>query len=89
MAETNYVGQRLPRYDGMQHATGKTRYVGDIHMPGMLYVKAWRSPVASARIIKVDVSRARKMPGVVAVITFRYCENIARERSLIDRVSNY
>ncbi len=69
MAETNYVGQRLPRYDGMQHATGKTRYVGDIHLPGMLYVKAWRSPVASARILKIDVSRARKMPGVVAVIT--------------------
>ncbi len=69
MAETNYVGQRLPRYDGMQHATGKTRYVGDIHLPGMLHVKAWRSPVASARILKIDVSRARKMPGVVAVIT--------------------
>jgi CO/xanthine dehydrogenase Mo-binding subunit len=69
MAETNYVGQRLPRYDGMQHATGKTRYVGDIKLPGMLYVKAWRSPVPSAKILKVDVSRARRMPGVVAVIT--------------------
>jgi CO/xanthine dehydrogenase Mo-binding subunit len=69
MAETNYVGQRLPRYDGMQHATGTTRYVGDIKLPGMLYVKAWRSPVPSAKIVKIDVSRARKMPGVVAVVT--------------------
>jgi CO/xanthine dehydrogenase Mo-binding subunit len=69
MTETKYVGQRLPRYDGMQHATGKTRYVGDIHLPGMLYVKAWRSPLPSAKIVNIDVGRARKMPGVVAVVT--------------------
>jgi CO/xanthine dehydrogenase Mo-binding subunit len=68
MASTDYVGKRLPRYDGMQHATGKTRYVGDIKLPGMLYVKAWRSPVASARIRSVDISRALKVKGVVAVI---------------------
>ncbi|OGO09866.1 MAG: hypothetical protein A2Y93_14780 [Chloroflexi bacterium RBG_13_68_17] len=66
---TQYVGKRLPRYDGMQHATGKTRYVGDIKLPGMLYVKAWRSPVPSAKIVSIDVSRARKMAGVEAVIT--------------------
>ena len=69
MTDTNYVGKRLPRYDGMQHATGKTRYVGDIKLPNMLYVKAWRSPVASALIKSIDVSRAKKVPGVVAVIT--------------------
>jgi len=69
MAETQYVGKRLPRYDGMQHATGKTRYVGDIQLPGMLHVQAWRSPVSSAVIKSIDVSRARRLPGVVAVIT--------------------
>lgn len=69
MTDTNYVGKRLPRYDGMQHATGKTRYVGDIKLPGMLRVKAWRSPVASAVIRAIDVSRAKKVKGVVAVIT--------------------
>ncbi len=68
MADTNYVGKRLPRYDGMQHATGRTRYVNDIKLPGMLYVKAWRSPVVSAQIKSVDTRRAEKMPGVVAVI---------------------
>ena len=69
MAETQYVGKRLPRYDGMQHATGKTRYVGDIQLPGMLHVQAWRSPLSSAVIKSIDVSRARRLPGVVAVIT--------------------
>jgi CO/xanthine dehydrogenase Mo-binding subunit len=69
MSETQYVGKRLPRYDGMQHATGKTRFVGDLKLPGMLHVKAWRSPLASAVIQEIDVSRARRVPGVVAVIT--------------------
>ncbi len=68
MADTQYVGKRLPRYDGMQHATGLTRYVNDIKLPRMLHVKAWRSPVASARIKRVDISRAERVPGVVAVI---------------------
>jgi len=71
MTDTQYVGKRLPRYDGMQHSTGKTRYVADITLPGMLHVQAWRSPVASAVIQSIDVSRARSMPGVVAVITGR------------------
>ena len=61
MTDTNYVGKRLPRYDGMQHATGKTRYVGDVKLPNMLYVKAWRSPVASALIKSIDISRAKKL----------------------------
>ena len=68
MADTQYVGKRLPRYDGMQHATGRTRYVNDIKLPGMLHVKAWRSPVASAEIKSIDISRAQKVPGVVVVI---------------------
>jgi CO/xanthine dehydrogenase Mo-binding subunit len=69
MTDTHYVGKRLPRYDGMQHATGKTRYVGDIKLPGMLHVQAWRSPLASAVIRNIDVSRAKRVRGVMAVIT--------------------
>lgn len=69
MTDTNYVGKRLPRYDGMKHAMGGTRYVGDIKLPGMLHVQAWRSPLASAVIREIDVSRARKTRGVAAVIT--------------------
>lgn len=72
MTDTNYVGKRLPRYDGMQHATGRTRFVNDIKLPGMLHVKAWRSPVPSARIKSIDTSRAERMPGVVAVITHKH-----------------
>jgi CO/xanthine dehydrogenase Mo-binding subunit len=69
--EHEYVGRRLPRYDGMQHVTGRTRYVNDIKLPGMLHVKAWRSPVPSAIINNINTSAAEALPGVVAVITHK------------------
>ena len=43
------VGARLPRYDGIEHVTGRTTYVDDVRVPGMLWVKALRSPVHSAQ----------------------------------------
>ena len=75
MAEFKYVGQRLPRYDGMQHVTGMTSYVNDFKLPGMLHVKVWRSPVPSARIKNIDTSRAEKLAGVAAVITHEHVPN--------------
>lgn len=65
------VGERKPKYDGLQHATGITQYANDISYPGMLFVKAYRSPFARANITHIDISKAEKMPGVAAVITAR------------------
>ncbi len=64
------VGARLPRYDGIEHVTGRTQYVDDVRVPGMLWTKALRSPVHSATIKSLDVSKAEAMPGVRAVITW-------------------
>lgn len=75
MEELKYVGKRLPRYDGMQHVLGKTRYVNDIRLPEMLHLKAWRSPLISAKIKGIDISKAEKLPGVVAVITHKHVPN--------------
>ncbi len=72
---THYVGQRLPRYDGMQHATANTRFVNDIKLPGMLHLKVWRSPVPSAWIRNIDTSKAEGMPGVAAVVTHKHVPN--------------
>jgi CO/xanthine dehydrogenase Mo-binding subunit len=72
---TDYVGKRLPRYDGMQHVMGKTRFVDDIRLPGMLYLKAWRSPVPSAFIRNIDVSQAEKVRGVEIVLTHKHVPN--------------
>lgn len=63
------IGQRVPRAEGRGHVTGRTRFVGDIYLPGMLYVKAKLSPYPNARIKRIDTSKAVAMNGVIAVIT--------------------
>ena len=63
------VGRSVPKYDGLDHVTARTQFVDDVRLPGMLWAKALRSPVASARILRLDTGRAESMPGVHAVIT--------------------
>ena len=63
------VGASIPRYDGVAHVTGASRFVDDFRLPGMLWAKALRSPVASARVLRLATARAEAMPGVHAVIT--------------------
>ena len=59
----------LPRQDGPDKVTGRTRYAGDQVVAGMLYARLVLSPYAHARILHIDTSAARSMPGVVAVFT--------------------
>lgn len=59
----------MGRIEGPAKVTGRAMYPADITFPGMLYGKARRIPIASARLKKVEVERARKIPGVVAVLT--------------------
>lgn len=49
--------------------TGKLVFTDDLSLPGMLHAKALRSPLPHARIRRVDVRRAERMPGVVCVLT--------------------
>jgi CO/xanthine dehydrogenase Mo-binding subunit len=65
------VGARIPRYDGVAHVTGRTRYVDDVRVPGTLWAKALRSPHHHAAITKLDTAKAEAMPGVHAVITWK------------------
>ena len=64
-----YVGQSIERVDAIRKVTGQAQYVGDFHMPRMLYAQVKRSPYPHAKIISIDVSKAEKLPGVRAVIT--------------------
>ncbi len=66
---TKYVGKAIPRYDGIGHVTGRTVFVDDIVLPGMLYAKVLRSPVPKGVIQNIDTSAAKSMPGVAAVVT--------------------
>ncbi len=69
MEEYSVVGKSVERTDGRVKVTGKARYAGDLVAPGMLHGKFLRSPVAHANILNIDTSRAKRLPGVMAVIT--------------------
>ena len=62
------VGRPVPRVDALEKVTGRARYVTDLTMPGMVHAKVLRSPYAHARVTRVDVTRARALPGVVAAL---------------------
>lgn len=64
-----YVGQSVPRVDGIEKVTGKAKFLGDLAVPGMLYGKVLRSSYAHARIRVIDTARAESLPGVAAVLT--------------------
>lgn len=65
----NVVGQRLPMHDAAAKAKGTAQFTDDILLPGMLHGKILRSPLPHARIIRIDTSRAEKLPGVKGVVT--------------------
>lgn len=64
-----YIGANTRRIDAPAKLTGKLRYAGDMVLPLMLHVQVLRSPHAHARIVGIDTSRARALPGVEAVVT--------------------
>ncbi|MCX7918913.1 MAG: molybdopterin-dependent oxidoreductase [bacterium] len=63
------LGESVPRVDIVDKVTGKTKYTADITLDKMLYAKVYRSPHSSARIVKIDSAAAKKINGVIAVIT--------------------
>src|SRR5215216_1405847 len=67
--EFDVVGKHVPRNDGFEKVTGTGQYVADIYLPGTLVGKILRSPLPHARIVRLDTTRARKVPGVRAVVT--------------------
>ena len=64
-----FVGKPIPRLEGAEKVSGKTRYAADVEIPNGLWAKLLRSSLPHARILKVDTSKATKLPGVRAVIT--------------------
>jgi len=67
--EFRVIGKPIPRHDAYEKAMGLTQYAADFSLPGMLYGKVLRSPHASARIISIDTSKAKRLNGVRAVLT--------------------
>jgi carbon-monoxide dehydrogenase large subunit len=64
-----FTGASVKRSEDPRILTGTGRYVDDVRLPGMLHAAFVRSPFAHARITRVDVTEARNLPGVIAVVT--------------------
>src|SRR6516225_2204417 len=69
IAAERYTGASIKRSEDPRILTGRGRYVDDVKLPGMLHAAFVRSPLAHGRVLAVDVSAARALPGVVAVLT--------------------
>jgi CO/xanthine dehydrogenase Mo-binding subunit len=63
------IGQPVGRAEGPEKVTGTAVYPADVHAPGTLVGKCLRSPYPYARIVSIDASAARQLPGVHAVLT--------------------
>lgn len=69
--QRNVVGQSVIKKDALEKVMGRAKFAADLKIPGMLHAKVLRSSVSHARINKIDVSKARKLPGVLAVLTHK------------------
>lgn len=68
MTAMKVVGQSVLRPDALEKVLGGKGFPVNVTLPGMLHGKLLRSPYPHARIVKIDASRARKLPGVKAVL---------------------
>ncbi len=88
------ICQPIVRGEGVEKVSGQAIYTADIALPGMLWGKILRSPFPHARIVRIDTSRAARLPGVHAVLTgpdlpdrrvgrlLRDCPVLARDKVL-------
>ena len=71
MSDLAVIGRGVPKRDGADKVTGRTRYLHDLDLPRLAHGKILRARHPHARIVRIDVARARALPGVLAVVTGR------------------
>ena len=67
--EYHVIGKPVPRIDALEKVTGRAMYIDDLRFSDVLYGKILRSPHSHAKIERIDISKARSLPGVRAVVT--------------------
>jgi xanthine dehydrogenase YagR molybdenum-binding subunit len=70
-ATRTVLGTSVKRLDGPEKVTGRAKYTFDINRPGMLYGRIVRSPHPHARVVSVDLSAAKRAPGVKAALVWK------------------
>ena len=63
------TGQSMPRYDIPAKVDGSLKWAVDVKVPGMVHARNVRPPMAGAKLVSVDESSVRGMPGFVKVVT--------------------
>jgi carbon-monoxide dehydrogenase large subunit len=81
---TQVVGRPTPRIEGEEKVTGGAVYTVDVALPGMLWGKVLRSPIAYGRIRRIDVTKALQVPGVKTVITGQDVRGLRIGRRIYD-----
>lgn len=77
-----YIGKNVERIEAKEIVAGKTIFLDDFKMKGMLYVKTLKCPYASAKILKVDISKAEAYPGVTSVLYYGNVPEICKDWGL-------
>lgn len=68
LKDAHHIGQSIPRPNIERLTEGRGQFIDDMELPRMAHIVYWRSPVAHARIVKIEREAARSMPGVLAVL---------------------
>src|SRR5881409_2020156 len=71
------IGTTVPKRDGAEKVTGRTRYLHDLALPRLAHGKIVRARHPHARLVRVDTRRAAALPGVLAVLT---AEDVQQDR---------
>jgi xanthine dehydrogenase molybdenum-binding subunit len=74
VAPLKTVGHDTPRIDAIERVSGRAKYTADVMLPGMLYARVLRSPHPHAHVRRIDISRAKALPGVKAIVTHENCD---------------
>ncbi len=82
-AEHKYLGKPRKLLEGSGKISGRTRYAGDVSVPGMLHLRPVLSTRAHAKILGIDKREAEKTPGVVAVLSAQ--DLLTRDRPITSR----
>jgi xanthine dehydrogenase YagR molybdenum-binding subunit len=63
------IGKSIPRTDAEEKINGSALFTSDLSLPGQLYGKFLRSPFPSAKIVKIDIAKAKNLKGVKCILT--------------------
>jgi xanthine dehydrogenase molybdenum-binding subunit len=69
VSDFSVIGKGVAKRDGAEKATGRTRFLHDLELPRMAHAAVLRARFPHARVTRIETSRARALPGVLAVVT--------------------